>query len=627
MFARLMCLWLMLMFSFFSGLAQINPDSLKSIDISKLSSKNRILVLNQIIRLSVNEPDSIIKYANQLLEFTKENNMPRYQANLHLGQAYKIKGNYQRSIEYLFEALRIAEIVDNNLAASVKTVLGSVFGRIGDIDKLSYYFQQGIRDFSGGDNFHDSLRIMVTYNNYAEAYYNNQYYDSAYKYYEKALHWALILDRVYESHFILGNQGMVNLKLGRADTAEVQLLSVIDYLSRYNDMASLLTFKTHLAEVYIEKKAYEQAENTLNECLSIALDLDLKEQIRDCYQRLSQLYEQTGNFHSSLFHYRKYIAFRDSIKNVETIRKIGDLRTEFEVGQKQAEVDLLTVEKRNQRIILFSTAAFALVLIILAAIIYKYYRSKSRISKVLAVQKQELERLNHTKDKFFSIISHDLRGPVSSFHGISRMIKYLVTTKETNQLLEIADDIDQSVDRLSSLLDNLLTWAMQQQGHFPNVPEKLHVPELAEDLVQTLGNMAGGKNIKLTEKVDQELAIWADRNMTMTILRNLVNNALKFTPEGGSVAISATEKGDFAEISVSDTGVGIPQEKLDRLFTLQDKKSTYGTSGEKGLGLGLQLVYEFIELNGGKIAVESEEGGGTVFKVVLPLFESVKVEV
>ena len=193
--------------------------------------------------------------------------------------------------------------------------------------------------------------------------------------------------------------------------------------------------------------------------------------------------------------------------------------------------------------------------------------------------------------------------------------------KQTEQLLEIADDIDESVDRLSALLDNLLNWAMQQQGHFPNVPEKVNLNEVTQDLIRTLDTMAKGKSINLDSQIDGAIHLWVDKNTTMTILRNLVNNALKFTPEGGHVTIAASSTASKAEIKVQDSGVGIPEEKLKSLFKLQDKKSTYGTSGEKGLGLGLQLVCEFVEMNGGTIDVTSTVGEGTTFAVTLPLYD------
>ncbi|MEP0937532.1 MAG: HAMP domain-containing sensor histidine kinase, partial [Cyclobacteriaceae bacterium] len=192
--------------------------------------------------------------------------------------------------------------------------------------------------------------------------------------------------------------------------------------------------------------------------------------------------------------------------------------------------------------------------------------------------------------------------------------------KETDQLLEIADDIDQSVERLSSLLDNLLSWAIQQQGEFPYNPEKVNVKDLAEEITGTFDNMAQGKKINLQYEVDADLALYADKKMAQTIIRNLVNNALKFTPENGSVIISGEVAHDQVHIQIKDTGVGMPEDKLSSLFQLQDKKSTYGTSGEKGLGLGLQLVYEFIERNNGSVEVESREGEGTTFHIKLPQF-------
>lgn len=312
---------------------------------------------------------------------------------------------------------------------------------------------------------------------------------------------------------------------------------------------------------------------------------------------------------------------------MESVQRMSDLRTEFEVGQKQAEVDLLTAEKKIQQFMLFAAIGFSFILIILASIIYKYYQNKTKVARILEAQKLELERLNSTKDKFFSIISHDLRGPVASFFGISRLIKFLVESKETNQLIDVADDIDRSVERLSNLLDNLLNWAMQQQGQVPNVPEKLEFKYLAMDLSATFKTMADSKKIHLKVEVGDNAQIWADRNMTMTIFRNLINNALKFTPEGGSVTLFASEKDGKVLVGVKDTGVGIPKEKLETLFTLGEKKSTYGTSGEKGLGLGLQLVNEFIGLNNGTLQVESEPGKGTTFWIALPAFASEHVPV
>ncbi|MCR9254420.1 MAG: HAMP domain-containing histidine kinase, partial [bacterium] len=333
----------------------------------------------------------------------------------------------------------------------------------------------------------------------------------------------------------------------------------------------------------------------------------------------------------------QYIAYRDTINNEETIRKMADLRTEYEVGQKQAEVDLANAEKEaqaKQALIVGGGLSVVLFLIgIIAFIQYRNNQQKKATNQILRhqkgeleTQKTQLEALNSTKDRFFSIISHDLRGPVNAFFGVSKLIKMYVSKGKVNEITEIAEDIDESVSKLSGLLDNLLDWAVQQQGQFPNVPEKVNFNEMTNDLIQVFDTMAKSKNIELINDLPDKVELFVDKNSTMTIFRNLLNNALKFTEEGGSVTFHGELDKETAILKVTDTGVGIPADKLKKLFTLNEKKSTWGTAGEKGLGLGLQLAYEFAEMNKGAIEVESEEGVGTSFIVKLPVFETEDVK-
>jgi len=575
--------------------------------------EEKIKVLKSILLHSVNNDDSTIFYGNRLLQEAHEtDHSNKFWANVYLGQAYKSQGSYESALEYLFEALRIGDHLTKKDVAMVNSLIGTLYGKIGDVEKLAHYFSLCIGQYETGD-YQDSIRQVIAYNNLAEGYYNNDYLDSSLKYYQKAEFFAQELKREYLTKVITGNIGMVNARLGNLDLAEEQLSNALEYKSSMgNDAGTITTYQFHLADVYFQKNRIDQARDLVEEALALAHQRGLKEQISDGSLKMSEFYTHVGDFEKALQFYQQHIVYRDSIRNLAMIQNLADMRTRYEVGQKQAEVDVLTAEKRIQQLIMVVIGAFALVLVVLAGIIYKYYQTKSRINR-------ELESLNQTKDKFFSIISHDLRGPVSSFFGISRMIKFLVQTKETDQLMVIADDIDESVERLSNLLDNLLTWAMQQQGHFPNNPERLSLGEMAEEIVKTLGNMAKAKNVELSTRVEENLEVWADKNMTMTILRNLVNNALKFTPEKGQVRISAKTVNGLAVIRIADSGVGIPKSKLDTLFKFHDKKSTYGTAGEKGLGLGLQLVHEFVEMNGGSIDVETAESMGTTFIVRLPL--------
>ncbi len=587
--------------------ASENVDSLKNILHTGLSHQEELETLGLILLEYRSTPDSIFKYAEKLSsQCLKDDEHYLAMANSYIGQALKNQGKYEESVGYLYEAMRLKQLVGEN-TGMLEGVLGSVYGRIGDMDKTRQYFHLALNK---RDSAHLNF-IMITNNNFGEAFYQNGFYDSAHYYFSKAVELASENEVDYAYRFFRGNVGMVNLKLGNVDSAEVQLTGAVELLG---DTNAGLTFQSLLAELYKHIGKSNEAIKIVRSVIKKAEINGSQEQVRDGYKILSEIYEEVGDYKQSLLAYREFIEVENSIRDIETVRKIGEIQTEYEVGQKQAELDLVNAERDKERLVTIGISLLAVVLLILGLVILKYYRQKEKTNK-------ELERLNQTKDKFFSIISHDLRGPVSSFFGISRMIKSLVNRQQTEQLLAIADDIDESVDRLSALLDNLLNWAMQQQGHFPNVPEKVDLNEVTEDLIRTLDTMAKGKQIDLKAQIEGPIHLWVDKNTTMTILRNLANNALKFTPDGGSVTISAAKQADLAVIKVIDSGVGIPQEKLKNLFQLQDKKSTYGTSGEKGLGLGLQLVYEFVEMNGGKIEVTSEEGVGTTFTVSLPLYD------
>lgn len=441
--------------------------------------------------------------------------------------------------------------------------------------------------------------------------------DSAYHYIEKS---KFHIEASVSNDYYKGNLALINLKRGQL-SALVSLRLVIDRLKILKDFHAVADYLSELSYILMHYGELDEAIEAGEESLYFSKPLGLKEQIRDASQNLSALYKLKGDYESSLRFLKQYVIYMDSTVNVRAINGLADMRSEFEISQRQLQVDLLKAQNKREQYVLIGASLFFLVLLVLVIVISKNSKEKTKVTLKLEAQKKDLESLNQTKDRFFSIISHDLRGPVNSFHGISRMIKYMVRNRQMDQLKELAEDMDLSVNRLSNLLDNLLNWAVQQQGHFSYTPEKLHVYAIVEDLKEIFHTMAHGKQITIQSDVNEDTYIWGDRNMTMTIFRNLFSNALKFTPEGGKVSLKAHENGSRLELTISDTGVGISQNKLEDIFKLQAHKSTWGTQGEKGLGLGLQLVQEFVALNNGYIKVESAEKRGTTFLISLPSFE------
>ncbi|MFY0607165.1 MAG: response regulator [Cyclobacteriaceae bacterium] len=245
-----------------------------------------------------------------------------------------------------------------------------------------------------------------------------------------------------------------------------------------------------------------------------------------------------------------------------------------------------------------------------------------RENDTLKIYLDEINAQKKLKDRFFAIISHDLRGPVNSFQGLGAILENYIKSKKYDELEEMISEVGQATDQLSRLLDNLLNWASSELSIIPYEPEQIEAHQMIDDLVQIFHSSSKVKNITISNAIEPGTTIWADLNTTLTVFRNLINNALKFTEENGKIEISSESGGDQVSIAVKDSGIGVAQEKLDEIFKLSGQKSTYGTQGEKGVGLGLQLVNEFMKLNKGSVSVKSEEGKGTTFTVSFPAHAS-----
>lgn len=238
--------------------------------------------------------------------------------------------------------------------------------------------------------------------------------------------------------------------------------------------------------------------------------------------------------------------------------------------------------------------------------------------KKIRKSNSELKRLNTEKDKFFSIIAHDLRSPFSAFLGYTDILAESFETMSPDMIQAIAVSMKESANNLYNLLENLLQWARMQQGAVNFDPEQFRVEEKVLNCIEPLLIYANKKAIDVRYQIDSGVAVYSDLKMFDTVIRNLFTNAVKFTPLQGSIIISASEAGNGQiDVSFRDTGIGMSPEIRDNLFRLDVKTNRQGTEGELSTGLGLILCKEFIEMNGGSIRVESEEGKGSSFLVRL----------
>jgi PAS domain S-box-containing protein len=237
----------------------------------------------------------------------------------------------------------------------------------------------------------------------------------------------------------------------------------------------------------------------------------------------------------------------------------------------------------------------------------------------LKIKNEQLIELNATKDKFFSIIAHDLKTPFSGILGFSEILKDEARNLDIDSIEDYADILHSTAKQTFKLLENLLDWARIQQGGFHFEPKTISYNYLLKTEIEGLKYNADRKNITLENGTVQEITFTADEKMLSTVLRNLISNAIKFTPKGGKINIEARSKVDHVEVSISDTGVGMEKETLQKLFKIETSFTSRGTENEKGTGLGLLLCKEFVEKHGGTIWVDSEKGKGSTFSFSIPL--------
>jgi PAS domain S-box-containing protein len=241
----------------------------------------------------------------------------------------------------------------------------------------------------------------------------------------------------------------------------------------------------------------------------------------------------------------------------------------------------------------------------------------------LAKYAEELKALNSIRDKFFSIISHDLRGPFQGFLGATSFLVSDIDTLSKDEIKKLAEALNISLQKQFDLLNTLLDWSRWQTGDFLIKPETIHLKNLIKDVIQPFELLASQKKIELVNSVNDNISMLADENMLSLVIRNLISNAIKFTKENGYVKVSALKKENFVEVTVEDNGVGISQDDIKKLFRMDLYYSTEGTLNESGAGLGLLLCKEIVDKSKGNLWVESELNKGSKFFFTIPVMNLV----
>lgn len=543
----------------------------------------------------------IKKYLDLAIE--KERQGDKKEASRFLNEVAMIEWeqlNYNRAIEYFQQSLKLNEAISNTTGImAINNNLGMIYNDAHEYEKALQYFQNtlNVRRQSG-----EKIGIIASLINTSVVLNNLKKYNDAAKYLSEALQYAQEMNDIKQMRSCYGMLSETYEKAGNQQKASEYFelyrtfheLIIKEKERKYKD--TIRETKTENIILESEKRAKERElafENRL---------LDEKESKIKILDKRTQMLLDTAN--------RQQLAIAYLEKEVEI--KIKDARIKDLLIQEEAS------EIQNNRIIIYYLLiAFGLSVLVIFLVWLNGYQRKIANQK-LNKQKQALEESNQIKDKLFSVIAHDLRSPFNSLIGLLALLDADLLTKEEQET--IFKSLKFTTFSTLETLDALLQWSMSQMkgDKLETITENIDLYNITESQINFYRQQASNKKIDLLNQIKIDTFAMADQNQIGTVIRNLIGNALKFTPENGKIIITQTESESFWKISIKDTGIGISQENLAKLFKNESHFTTRGTANEKGTGLGLLLCKEFAENNKGKISVESTLGEGTIFSFTIP---------
>ena len=582
--------------------------------------------------------DSAIRDAEGSLLYLQYQSPSDYATALNLiSYIFSKRNQYLKAIQYHIRALEIRKKLgnDNDIAKSYNS-LGDFYVMQGNMAKaIEYYYASLVTSKKMGNQKGEAISlnnigfVQTKQGNYKEAAQN--------------LHRALVLKKQWgnkkEVAISLYNLGVLNAQTKHYDSALFFLNQSLKIRQNLQDKLGTATTLTAIGKVYSAQGNFTASLNYHQSAITIAENSLFKLVQAECYAGMAEVYLSMNKPKEFMDYFKRQQAIQDTLDVQINSAKIADLLEKLEQDRQlldneraKAVRELDEAEKRRQQVIIFSLTGFATLLFLLALLLYRFYRLRSlsstaleeRNRKIMAQNAQlsasegELKKLNEAKDRFFSIVAHDVRSPMASLNGLLKVYQDTEIAMSREESSALVGEISHQLDNVTILLNDLLHWARNQMTQVTFRPELLSIGAITKKIVGLLSLDASAKRIGLHENIAIGFNVFADPNMLDFILRNLVANAIKFTPIGGQISISAELQGAMIEVAVSDNGLGISEEKLGEIFDPLKRSPSTGTAGETGSGLGLSLCKEFVERHGGQIGVRPNVPQGLIFTFSLP---------
>ncbi len=608
--------------------------------------------------------DSLYQLSKEALDLSKSAGykIGENKALLGLGDYYSDKGSHKMGIKYYKKALSLGKALKNQqLILDSQNNMAGEYGYQGDYAKALIGYLEGI-DLAKAYN--NPLMLSKMNENIANLYTSQKDYVQALEFYKKVKKINQEIGNEIFSAETMSNIASLYADMGQLDYAMYNVNSSITVFEKHEIMDWLafayeVKGKTYLkenkfkwaiywynqsemlhknldddrgridllngmAEAYFGLKQDSISERYALEAFEVSDEIQFMEGKQKCAKTLYKIHKNKKNFAASLEYHELYQRLSDTLSRNENKKSLTLLKTKMEhEKQKQDLIEENTKQLAQQRNYVNASLAILLIFVVITFLVRRSEKIQKNLNTELKGKTTDLEKtehelrdINRTKDKLFSIIGHDLRGPIGAFQGLLKLFKEGDIGQ--SEFMEFIPKLRHDIDHISFTLNNLLTWGHTQMNGAVTKPSIVGLESMVKDSIHLLSEIAENKSIKLVSQVPTNTMVWSDMDQIDIVIRNLISNALKFTPENGMVTISAQEKSQYWQVSIRDTGIGMDAKTIEKIFAINSNHTTYGTNNEKGTGLGLSLCKEMVEKNGGTIWVESLLRKGSTFHFTVP---------
>lgn len=590
--------------------AQINPDSLiQRIKVTQDAKEKSALFIQLADHYIYKEPNRSLGYALQASELVrkKDNQEPYATALNRIGSAFWSLGKLDSALIFQDKALRISQSGQfKQLEARTLGSLGNIYAAGSQSYDALYYYKLALKKFTA---LGVANRQFAMFNNIGKEYRDRGELDSATYYLDQAGK-MLHPEFAFMEPIFLFNLADLTLEKGELDKADSILNACQRSATKYGASRALIRVDQMRAEILLQKEKYTRAHNFAQSAYNAAVKTQVKDLVSICAVTMSKAEQGLGSTRLAYRYLNEHMKLKDSLENSRIMMQliVGKYAKEQQaIDRLEQKNDLLESRATFRR-----TLNIILTVLMILIVLYAYSLYQRRVQA--KHQNEKLSELNDFKTKLFAVVAHDLRAPVYNLETLITIFEEEVSPK--HPFYPGLQNAKERVQTLKELLNNLFNWAKDDLEDNSVKTEGFVLLPLLEEVFHSIHTLYNKKDIQLVNEVVPAAMVCADDRLLTIIMRNLLTNAIKFSPQASKVYVNSVEKGQSIEISIKDEGVGMNDRQLSKLFT-HDTVHTLGTEGEVGSGLGLVLCKDFVERMQGSIRVESQVGKGTTFTIVL----------